>query len=111
MAKKTSRKQKAVHLDIEARNAFRLITRAAALTGDEISGDLYHLPITITYAVDEPKELAERLDTHFDVVQYALHLLVAMGFTVDAALTIVFSAKATQEVMREMYAKGEKITK
>src|SRR5215207_5547815 len=105
MAKKKNIKQKPARFDGEVHNAFRLITRATALTGDQISGDLHHLPITITYAISDPTVLPTRLDTHLDVVQCALHLLVSMGFTVEGALNVVFSAKATNDVIRNMHAK------
>jgi hypothetical protein len=106
MAKKKNIKQKPARFDVEVQNAFRLITRATALTGDQISGDLYHLPIIITYAISDPTGLPNQLDTHLDVVQCALHLLVSMGFSVEAALNVVFSAKATNEVVKDMHAKA-----
>jgi hypothetical protein len=105
MVKKKNLKQKLPQFDAEVQNAFRLIKRATSLSGDQITGDLHNLPITITYAISDPVELPNQLDTHFDVVQYALHFLVSMGFTVEAALNIVFSAKATNDVIRNMHAK------
>ena len=81
------------------------MTRAAQLTGDQISGDPYHLPITITYAVDEPTQAPDQLNTIMEVVHYAASLLVAMGFSLDGALNVLFSAKATRAVIRDMFAK------
>jgi len=94
--------KKSPRYDIEVQNAFRLITRATSLTGDQISGDLHNLPITITYTISYPICLPNQLDTDLNVVQCALHLLVSMGFTVEAALNIVFSAKAANDVIRNM---------
>ena len=91
-------------IDRETRNAFRLTQHAAKLCGDEISGNLHDLPITIHY---EPslKVKPRVIESHFSLVQYALELLWELGFSSDAALHIVYDKKAMSDVMKDIHAR------
>jgi hypothetical protein len=104
MNKKSRKKQNAIHVDLGARNAFRLIKRAAKLCGDEVRGNIYHLPITITY-IDEPPLPPEQLTSHEEVIDRAVQILGALGFSLETALDTIYSAQETKKVMRGMYSK------
>jgi len=90
--------------DIEIRNAFRVLKRSAALTGDQVSGDLSHLPITITYAPDVGRA-PDIMRSYQEVLLYGVETLRAVGFSLEGALNVLFSAKATKDVIRDMYTK------
>lgn len=93
-------------IDLQTRNAFRLIKHAATLCGDELTGDLQNLPIVMRYAEDTGVKSVEKMNSHQDVVYYAVELLSAFGFSFEGAFNVVSSAKATKHVMRDMYNKA-----
>lgn len=90
---------------VEARNAFRIFQRVCKLCDDEIIGDLDNMPIIINYRTGELAGKSEQFETHFDLAQQAIQLLVAMGFSLDGALHIVFSAKETKRMIKEILVK------
>jgi hypothetical protein len=94
--------------DIEYRNAFRVLQRVAKLTGDQFEGDLYNMPITITYASNAGDLPPQILTTHRDLLTYAVETFMAVGFSLEGALDVLFSAKATKDVLSDMTAKEPK---
>jgi len=103
--KQAGKKDSTVYVDPFARNAFRLLKHAAKLCGDELTGDLHHLPITRRYAENTGIKELDIMNDHQEVVYYGVELLMAVGFSLGGALNVVSSAKATKDVMQDMYTK------
>lgn len=94
--------------EIEFRNAFRVLQKVAKLTGNQFEGDLYNMPITITYESSADELPPQTLTTHRDLLVYAVDVFMAVGFSLDGALNVLFSAKATKDVLSDMTAKEPK---